>query len=76
MLSKLSSTSFSAQMLLLARLNGPKKAATALDKLNKDCNLTAGLEAVLCIAVGPHVMLWRNIDTANGLVKGPLGIVI
>ena len=30
-----------------------KKAATELDKLNKkDCNLTAGLEAVLHIAVG------------------------
>ena len=53
-----------------------KKAATALDKLNKDCNLTAGLEAVLCIAVGARVMLWRNIDTANGLVNGALGTVL
>ena len=41
-----------------------KKAATELDRLNKDCNLTAGLEAVLHIAVGAQVMLRRNLDTS------------
>ena len=53
-----------------------KKAATTLDRLKKDCNLTAGLEAVLCIAVGTRIMLRRNIDTAHGLVNGALGTVI
>jgi len=37
-----------------------------LKKLNKDCNLTAGLEAELVIAVGARVMLRRNIDTKRG----------
>ena len=49
------------------------KLPTTLDRLNKDCNLAAGLEVVLCIAVGACVILWRNIDTANGLVSGALG---
>ena len=53
-----------------------KKAASALDRLNKDCNLTAGLEAILRIAVGARVMLRRNIDTASGLVNGAIGTVV
>ena len=34
-----------------------KKAAEVMQKLNSDCNLTAGLEAVLRVAVGARVML-------------------
>ena len=52
-----------------------KKAQTQLERLNKDCNLTAGLEAVLYLAEGARVMLHRNIDTKNGLVNGCLGTV-
>ncbi len=52
-----------------------KKAANALSKANKDCNLTAGLEAKLTLAVGARVMLRRNIDTKNGLVNGSIGTV-
>ena len=52
-----------------------KKAANALSKANKDCSLTAGLEAKLMLAVGPRVMLRRNIDTKNGLVNGSIGSV-
>ena len=33
-----------------------KKAAEEMQKLNSDCNLTAGLEAVLRVAVGARVM--------------------
>ena len=39
-----------------------KKAANAFSKANKDCNLTAGLEANLTLAVGARVMLHLNID--------------
>ena len=46
-----------------------KKAAEELKKLNSDCNMTAGLEAVLQIAVGARVMLRRNADTSKGLVN-------
>ena len=53
-----------------------KKAAEQLDKLNKDCNLTAGLEAQLLLAVGARVMLRRNIDTNAGLVNGAIGTVL
>ena len=52
------------------------KAANALSKANKDCNLTAGLEAKLTLAIGARVMLCRNIDTKNGLVNGSIGSVI
>ena len=45
-----------------------KKAAEQLDKLNKDCNNTAGLQAVLKVAVGARVMLRCNVDTKGGLV--------
>ena len=46
------------------------KATDAMHKLNTNCNLTAGLEAVLKVAVGAHVMLRMNIDTSSGLVNG------
>ena len=52
-----------------------KKAADALTKANRHCNLTAGLEAELTIAVGARVMLRRNIDTKHGLVNGSIGTV-
>ena len=52
-----------------------KRAASELEKLNKDCNTTAGLEAELKLAVGARVMLRRNLDTAQGLVNGALGTV-
>ena len=47
-----------------------------MKKLNTDCNITAGLEAVLQVAVGARVMLRRNIDTSKGLVNGALGTVV
>ena len=53
-----------------------KKAIENLEKLNNDCNLTAGLEAKLSLAVGARVMLRRNIDTKAGLVNGTLGTVL
>ena len=53
-----------------------KKAAEQLEKLNNDCNLTAGLEAKLTLAVGARVMLRRNIDTNAGLVNGAIGTVL
>ena len=37
-----------------------KKVIERLDKLNTDCNMTAGLEAKLSLAVGASVMLRRN----------------
>jgi len=52
-----------------------KTTAKKLDMLNKDCNMTAGLEAELSIAVGARVMLRRNIDTKHGLVNGALGTI-
>ena len=53
-----------------------KKATDETKKLNSDCNLTAGLEAVLQVAIGARVMLRRNIDTAVGLVNGAVGTVM
>ena len=55
-----------------------KKMAEQLEKLNSDCNMTAGLEAKLLLAVGARVMLRRNniIDTKAGLVNGAIGIVL
>ena len=52
-----------------------KKAADQLEKLNEDCNRTAGLEAKLELAVGARVMLRRNIDIKAGLVNGAIGTV-
>ena len=53
-----------------------KKAAEQLEKLNKDCNNTAGLQALLKVAVGARVMMRRNIDTKAGLVNGAIGTVV
>ena len=53
-----------------------KRATDEMKKLNIDCNLTAGLEAVLQVAVGAHVMLRRIIDTSTWLVNGALCTVI
>ena len=53
-----------------------KNATQQLEKLNGDCNKTAGLEFVLKVAVGARVMLRRNIDTNCGLVNGALGTVL
>ena len=53
-----------------------KKAAEQLEKLNKDCNNTAGLQALLKVAVGARVMLRRNIDNKAGLVNGAIGTVV
>ena len=50
-----------------------EKATEEMKKLNRGCNLTAGLEAVLQVAVGARVMLRRNIDTGIGLVNGAVG---
>ena len=53
-----------------------QKAAKQLEKLNQDCNNTAGLEAVLKLAVGACVMLRRNIDVKAGLVNSVIGTVL
>ena len=53
-----------------------KKAAEQLDKLNKDCNNTAGLQAVVKVAVGAHAMLRHNIETKGGLVNGAIGTIL
>lgn len=53
-----------------------KKAAQMLEKLNKDCNNTGGLEAKVKLAVGARTMLRRNIDTKSGLVNGAIGTVV
>ena len=52
-----------------------KKAADQLERLNHDCNMTAGLQAKLRLAVGARVMLRRNIDTKSGLVNGAMGTI-
>ena len=52
-----------------------KRASSELEKLNKDCNMTAGLEAELKLVVGVRVMIRRNLDTSQGLVNGALGTV-
>jgi len=53
-----------------------QQAAKALEKLNKDCSNTAGLEAVLKVAIGARVMLRRNIDVKGGLANGAIGTVV
>ena len=53
-----------------------KKAAEKLEKLNVDCSRTAGLEAVLTVAIGARVMLRRNIGVTMGLVNGAMGTVV
>ena len=53
-----------------------KAAAAQLKRLIKDCNLTAGLESDLHIAVGGRVMLRRNLDTSAGVMNGSLCTVV
>ena len=53
-----------------------ERAAKGLEKLNQDCNNTAGLEAVLKLAVGARVMLRRNLDVKAGLVNGAIGTIL
>ena len=53
-----------------------KKTAEHLEKLNKDLNNTAGLEALLKLAVGARVMLRCNVKVEEGLVNGALGTVL
>ena len=53
-----------------------QKTAEKLAKLNDDCNMTAGLEAKLLLAVGARVMLRRNIDTNAGFVNDAIGTVV
>ena len=60
----------------LCKYKWNQKASDALKKLNSDCNMTAGLEAVLQVAVGARVMLRRNINTTTGLVNGAVGTVL
>ena len=43
-----------------SKLTWTKKADGQLQKLNNDSNMTAGLEAILMIAVGARVMFHRN----------------
>ena len=50
--------------------------AEHLQKLNKDCNMTSGLEAKLSLAVGARVMLRRNVNTKTRLVNGAVGTVL
>ena len=49
-----------------------KKVANALSKANKDCNLTAGLEPKLTLAVGARVMFHRNINRKMAMSMVPL----
>ena len=53
-----------------------EKAAKQLEKLNKDCSNTAGLEAIFKVAVGARDMLRRNIALKQGLVNRAIGTVL
>ena len=49
-----------------------KKATEHLEKLNRDCIMTAGLEANLHLAVGARVMFPRQIDIQTRLLNGAI----
>ena len=53
-----------------------KMTKKVIEHLDADCNMTAGLEAKLSLAVGARVLLRRNIDTKAGLVNGAIGTVL
>ena len=53
-----------------------KKRADQLEKLNCDCNMTAGLQAKLRLAVRAQGMLCRDIDTKFGLVISAMGTIL
>ena len=53
-----------------------QRAVKWLEKLNNDCNNTAGLEAVLKLAADARVMLRRNLDVKAGLVNGAIGTIL
>ena len=60
----------------IAPCKGNKRAQEHLKQMNKDCNLTAGLEEVIHLATGARVMLRRNLNTEAGLVNVAIGTVI
>ena len=49
------------------------KVIEHLEKLNTDCNMTAGLKAKFSLAIGARVTLRHNIDTKARLVSGTIG---
>ena len=58
----------------LVTRNGPSYCPCSIDLY--DCNMTAGLEAKMCLALGAQVMLRHNLDTKAGLVNGAIGTVL
>jgi hypothetical protein len=44
-------------------------------KAKKKINQTVGLETLLEIGIGSRIMLRRNINTADGLVNGTIGVI-
>lgn len=56
--------------------NMKSKATKKLSCLDNDSSRTVGLEKRISIKVDCKIMLLRNIDVTNGLVNGPIGIVV